>query len=159
MPAGNDQAHEEEKCSTKRGRGGFSLNPYIFLLTYVPCGFMLEGLFSKLESFLAGRPVHRSEPEQQAVDGETKRLSLYHYSTCPFCLSVRRVIKKLNLKIDLRNVRRDPEYRKELMLGGGMLMVPCLRIEDREGKVRWLYESTDINRYLIERFSPKANGN
>ena len=149
---------KKEKAPRKGEEGLIFDSPTFFLLTFEPRGSMLERLVSKIESFLAGEPVHRSEPEQQAVDGETKRLSLYHYFTCPFCLSVRRVIKKLNLKIDLRDVRRDPKYRKELMLGGGMLMVPCLRIEDREGKVRWLYESTDINRYLIERFSPKANG-
>ena len=33
------------------------------------------------------------------------------------------------------------------MAGGGKTMVPCLRIESKDG-VEWLYESSDINAYL-----------
>jgi glutathione S-transferase len=31
--------------------------------------------------------------------------------------------------------------------------VPCLRIEDNNGDVRWMYESGDIISYLDQRFN------
>ncbi|HAI96784.1 MAG TPA: glutaredoxin, partial [Methylococcaceae bacterium] len=39
--------------------------------------------------------------------------------------------------------------------GGGKLKVPCLRIEE-DGKVSWMYESSDIINYLEDRFAVKA---
>lgn len=119
---------------------------------------MLESLFSKIENLLVGEPIERPEAEQRVVDDETKHLSLYHFQTCPYCLRVRRVIKKLRLNIELRDISRVPEYRTELITHGGYSTVPCLRIEDHEGKVRWMYESSDINRYLIGRFAQKRDG-
>ncbi len=116
---------------------------------------MLEKLFSKIENLLVGEPIERPEAEQRVVDEETKRLSLYHFPMCPYCLRVRRMIKKLKLDIELRDINRLPEYRTELITHGGHSMVPCLRVEDHEGNVRWMYESSDINRYLIERFGQK----
>lgn len=117
---------------------------------------MLEKLFSKIENLLVGEPIERPEAEQRVVDEKTKRLSLYHFPTCPYCLRVRRMIKKLKLDIELRDINRLPEYRTELITHGGYSMVPCLRVEDHEGNVRWMHESSDINRYLIERFGQKG---
>ena len=116
---------------------------------------MLEGIFSKLENFLVGTPIERTEAEQRVVDEETKNLSLYYFPTCPYCLRVRRVIKKLNLDIELRNINRVPEYRTELLTHGGHTTVPCLRIQGSEGDVQWLYESSDINRYLTNSFGQR----
>jgi glutathione S-transferase len=116
---------------------------------------MLEGIFSQLENFLIGRPIERTEAEQRAVGEEIQNLSLYHFPTCPFCLRVRRVMKKLKLDIELRDVRRVPEYRMELLTNGGHTKVPCLRIQGSKGDVRWMYESSDISRYLINRFGQK----
>jgi len=38
------------------------------------------------------------------------------------------------------------------LAGGGALKVPCLRIEDEQSQVEWLYESAAIIRYLESRF-------
>lgn len=113
---------------------------------------MLEGLFGKIESLLVGEPIERTEGQQRVVDEETKHLSLYYFPMCPYCLRVRCVIKKLKLNIELRDIHRVPKYRTELITHGGDSRVPCLRIQDREGNVQWMYESADINRYLTDRF-------
>lgn len=42
----------------------------------------------------------------------------------------------------------DGTHAKALMQGGGKTQVPCLRIEQADGKVEWMYESDDIIRYL-----------
>jgi len=41
-----------------------------------------------------------------------------------------------------------PDNKADLIAGGGKSQVPCLRIEGENGEVRWMYESTDIVRYL-----------
>ncbi len=100
------------------------------------------------------RPKGRQrDPDQQAaVDAQTASLLLYQYAACPFCVKVRRAMKRQSLKIAVRDAKQDPG-RQELLAGGGELKVPCLRIEEGEGKVRWLYESSDIVRYLDDRFA------
>ncbi|MGD8514835.1 MAG: glutaredoxin [Granulosicoccaceae bacterium] len=94
------------------------------------------------------RPAHK----QQQVDEETKNLVLYQFRTCPFCIRVRREIKRLSLNIEIRDARNDAHSREELLRGGGEIKVPCLKITDEEGNATWMYESTDINHYLHKRF-------
>ena len=90
------------------------------------------------------------------MNDESEHLILYHFPYCPFCIEVRRVINKLNLKIGLRDIHSDDEHKKELVLGGGQAIVPCLKILDKEGNARWLYESIDIIQYLVARFGQKG---
>lgn len=85
-------------------------------------------------------------------EADTSDLALYHFTTCPFCVRVRRAVKKMGLPLELRNIHKSAEHRTELAQGGGSTQVPCLRI-DSDGDVRWLYESADIVDYLQERFA------
>ena len=99
-------------------------------------------------------PETRSLENQSKVDRETASLALYHFEACPFCVKVRRHIVRRGLKIEMRDVKRDKRYDKELMSGGGKFQVPCLRITQPNGAVEWLYESSDIMSYLDRRFPP-----
>ena len=49
--------------------------------------------------------------------------------------------------LELKNTN-DRENAQALMLGGGKTQVPCLRIENADGQVEWMYESDDIIQYL-----------
>jgi glutathione S-transferase len=84
-----------------------------------------------------------------ATDG----LSLYQTTTCWFCGKVRQKIKDLGISIELRDIAASTGYRDELIQGGGMGQVPCLRIAQLDGRVDWLYESSDICEYLQEKFA------
>ncbi|MBV1909072.1 MAG: glutathione S-transferase domain-containing protein, partial [Kangiellaceae bacterium] len=42
--------------------------------------------------------------------------------------------------------------KQELIAGAGKLKVPCLKIDEGEGNVQWMFESSDIIRYLERRF-------
>ena len=95
----------------------------------------------------------RTEEQQKALDEQTANLALYHYASCWFCGKVRGVIGQLGLNIELRDILLVPENRQVLIDNGGSSTVPCLRIEQSNGEVQWLYESADISRYLIERFA------
>ena len=89
---------------------------------------------------------------QQEIDSHTNKLSLYQYAACPFCVKVRRVMKRKSLAIRTCDVNRSEASREELLSGGGQLKVPCLKIEEEDGSVRWMYESSDIIDYLSSRF-------
>ena len=102
--------------------------------------------------------IVRPEAEQRAVDARTRKLALYHFPTCPFCLKSRRVMKRLSLNIELRDARNNENHRAALVAGGGKPQVPCLLITDDNGQQTWLYESDAINAYLNREFgdSPAA---
>jgi glutaredoxin len=100
--------------------------------------------------------VTREQEEQQKIDVTTQKLKLYQYNACPFCVKVRRAMKRMSLPIEIRDIRANPEYKKELEQEGGRLMVPCLRIENKDGSYTWMYESSDIINYLSEKFNITA---
>ena len=95
--------------------------------------------------------VKRNDEEQAKVDQETKILKLYQFYACPFCVKTRRAIKRLNLKVEIRDAQTAGQFRKELEISGGKIKVPCLKLEGA-GEATWIYESNDIIKYLDERF-------
>lgn len=99
------------------------------------------------------RPLQRSPQEQAAVDARTRQLALYQFQLCPFCVKVRRAMRRLNLNIETRDALNDPVHRAALETGGGEIKVPCLAIEEH-GETRWMYESSDIIAWLEQEFAP-----
>jgi glutaredoxin len=89
----------------------------------------------------------RSAEKQREVEEELRSYSLYQFNACPFCIKVRRVMRKLNLPIELKNANTDEKIKAELLAKGGSPKVPCLRIGDK-----WMYESKDIINYLEDQF-------
>lgn len=104
-----------------------------------------------LDVITRGSKLKRTKDAQVQVEQELKNLSLYQFFACPFCIKTRRAMYKLNLPIAKRNASQG-HYRQELLKEGGKVQTPCLRIEE-DGKVTWLYESSEIIRYLEQRFS------
>lgn len=114
--------------------------------------WILGKLILILNFIFSPRGNKRDEKEQNIVDEQTKLLTLYQFSTCPFCVKVRRQMKRLSLNIALVDAKEEAN-KSELIAQGGSQKVPCLRIEHSNGDVQWMYESSDINTYLTERFS------
>ena len=102
------------------------------------------------------RGLKRPAEHQAQVDIETQALTLYHYPACPFCVKVRRAIKRNALNIETRDAKRSEQFKQELIQGGGALKVPCLRIKEN-GETKWMYESSDIITYLESRFAEPAS--
>jgi len=94
------------------------------------------------------RSPKRSLADQAKVDDKTKNFSLYQLPSCPFCVKVRRTMKREGLNIELRNINQKNDYREELIREGGKRTVPCLRIDKSDGQVQWLYESSEIIAHL-----------
>ena len=101
-----------------------------------------------LNFIFSPRSPKRSVEEQQKFDEKTQNLSLYQLPSCPFCVKVRRAIKREGLNIELRNINQENDYREELIREGGKRTVPCLRIEKSNGQVEWLYESSEVVAHL-----------
>ena len=111
----------------------------------------LGRIIAAMSVLTQGKPMTRSQEEQAEVTAACKDLSLYQFYACPFCIKVRRQMHQLNLPIEFRDIKNNPEFRTELAENGGRVKVPCVRIEEN-GDVQWMYESNDINAYLQQRF-------
>jgi len=94
------------------------------------------------------RGIKRGDDEQKQIDAITANMTLYQFKTCPFCIKVRRSIKRQSLNIALLDAQHNQEHREQLMQGGGKIKVPCLKVVDEKGNTNWLYESNQIIDYL-----------
>jgi glutaredoxin len=98
--------------------------------------------------------VQRAPAQQAEVDRQCQSLTLYQFKTCPFCIKVRQEMHRLALPITRQDAQHDAQSRAALLQGSGATKVPCLKITDADGSVRWLTDSGAIIDYLRGRFAP-----
>ena len=108
---------------------------------------------ARLDSKTGGSSASESSATQKRVEEGASELVLYQFESCPYCASVRDVMEKLDLDLELRDIRASRAHRDQLALGGGRATVPCLRISNAREGFRWLYESSEIIAYLKQRFA------
>jgi glutaredoxin len=123
---------------------------------FKPVRWVLAQIIIFIDWATRPKPVQRSSDAQAEVDQQTESMVLYHFQMCPFCVKTRRQIHRLALNIESRDARNDPQWNQELVNDGGKYQVPCLKITAADGSVQWMYESTDINQYLDEKFSASS---
>lgn len=114
--------------------------------------WILGRLILLMDALTRPRGIKRPLEAQAALDQQTAQLFLYQFNACPFCVKVRRFLRRHSLLIETRDARNDAEHREALLAGGGEIKVPCLRIDDGQGGSQWLYESSEIIRYLEAHF-------
>ncbi|MGF1909950.1 glutathione S-transferase N-terminal domain-containing protein [Vibrio kasasachensis] len=114
--------------------------------------WILGRIILLLSFVFSPRGIKRAAEDQQVVDQKSAQLALYQFEACPFCVKVRRSMKRQSVEIELRDAKNDAKHRAELESGGGRVKVPCLRIEEKDG-VQWMYESSDIVAYLEKEFA------
>ena len=100
--------------------------------------------------------AQRDAAAQAAIDLQCQSLALYQFNTCPFCIKVRQEMRRLSLSIEKRDAQHNASNRDELQQGSGATKVPCLKISEANGQVRWLQDSNAIVAYLRERFATSA---
>ncbi len=110
--------------------------------------WILGRLILLVDALTAPRGITRPPEAQADLDRQTAHLSLYQFKACPFCVKVRRFLKRHTLNIETRDAKGDPQHREALLAGGGEIKVPCLRIKDGQGGSQWLYESDAIIAWL-----------
>ena len=96
------------------------------------------------------KPILRNGAAQDKVDKQTQHFTLYQFEACPFCVKVRRFIRKNSLKIELKDAKNNMANKSELVNNGGKYKVPCLKIEKINAKTTWLYESDAIIQFLAK---------
>ena len=98
------------------------------------------------------KPILRKKIDQDRIDKQTKYFTIYQFEACPFCVKVRRFMRKNNLKINLKDAKNNKTFKSELLNEGGKHKVPCLKIEKINTKTEWLYESNEIIKFLNKEF-------
>ena len=114
--------------------------------------WILGSLILFVDWLTTPKGIQRSAQMQKDVDDQTEQLTLYQYKACPFCVKVRRAMKRQSLPIETRDAKRSETAKQELLAGGGKLKVPCLRVIDAAGSAQWMYDSKEIIGYLEQRF-------
>jgi len=120
---------------------------------FKPVRWLLGQIIIFIDWLTRPKPMQRSAQAQKEIDEQTKNMALYQFQQCPFCVKTRRQIHRLALNIENRDARKDPQWNQELINDGGKYQVPCLKITAADGSVQWMYESTEINQYLDEKFA------
>jgi len=100
-----------------------------------------------LDKLTSPSPLKIDDQAKQLISDNSKGLELFEFNACPFCIKVKRFMKKNNISIPLRDAKNDEAYRTELSNGGGRIKVPCLKIT-KNNETKWLYESSDIISYF-----------
>ena len=94
------------------------------------------------------KPIVREKISQDRIDKKTKDFTIYQFEACPFCVKVRRFLWKNSLKINLKDAKNNKIFKSELVNEGGKHKVPCLKIAKINSETVWLYESTEIIKFL-----------
>jgi glutaredoxin len=114
--------------------------------------WILGQIILLLDAVTSPKSTVRELSAQKSIDDATASMSMYQFKTCPFCVKVRRELKRHALNIELRDAKNDIGIKAELVREGGRHKVPCLRTENPDGTVQWLYESNDIIAHLKKVF-------
>lgn len=109
--------------------------------------WLLGRIILGLNYIFTPRSPKRTQQEQLAINEQTKHLTLYQLPACPFCVKVRRAMKRKGLKFPIVSIK-EALYRDELVAEGGKHKAPCLKIEKPNEPTLWMYESSDIVTYL-----------
>jgi len=132
------------------------------------CPLNSQGYYMRIIRFILGRfilfidwlttprGIKRPTEKQTIIDQQSRNLTLYQYKACPFCVKVRRSLKRLSLSVELRDPKRSESAKEELVAGAGKLKCPCLKIENGEGETQWMFDSKDIIGYLEGRFAEEV---
>ncbi|MGB5444642.1 MAG: glutathione S-transferase N-terminal domain-containing protein [Psychromonas sp.] len=113
--------------------------------------WILGRIILLLNFIFTPRKRKRNIQDQAQVDAQTENMQLYQYKACPFCVKVRRVMRRQALNINTIDAKQAV-HKAVLESQGGKIQVPCLRIEENQ-KVIWLYESSAIIAHLNSRFA------
>ena len=86
--------------------------------------WILGRIILVVDALASPKPIARNPSVQKEIDQMTASMSMYQFNTCPFCVKVRRELKRHSLNIELRDAKNDAEIKAELVREGGRHMVP-----------------------------------
>ncbi|MGS0682796.1 glutathione S-transferase N-terminal domain-containing protein [Shewanella sp. 125m-7] len=117
--------------------------------------FIIRWVLGRIILFLnfvfSPKKLKRPQEEQQQIDNVTSNMTIYEYKACPFCVKVRRSLRRQGLNIVTLDAKQEP-HKSTLLNEGGKLQVPCMKIEEN-GQSTWMYESSAIIGFLDKKFA------
>lgn len=60
-----------------------------------------------------------------------KKVELYVWNTCPFCMSAKRLLDQKGIEYEVHNIQNDKEKKKELFEQTGQNTVPYVFIDEK----------------------------
>ena len=69
-----------------------------------PIRFVLGKIILFLDFIFTPKGLQRAPALQAKVDQDAKMLTLYQLITCPFCVKVRRELKRLSVQLEIKNI-------------------------------------------------------
>ena len=91
--------------------------------------WLLGSLILFFDRLFSPKEIVRDANSQASVDKQTGKLALYQYQACPFCVKVRRAMKRHSLNIETRDAKLSDSSRDELLQGGGVPVPAALDSE------------------------------
>ncbi len=116
------------------------------LLASAPLSIATSSLASLWRPFEVGRRVRPARAPEVPLE-------LYSFEPSPFCRIVRETLSSLEIPYLLHNVAKGSAGREILVERSGKMMVPYLADPNTDTE---MFESADINRYLIETYAEPA---
>ncbi len=110
--------------------------------------WLLGSIVLIIDYLTSPKKIKRTAIEQIELDKLFENYSIYQFHACPFCVKLRRFLKKNSINMLYKDAKNNMIYREELKNYGGKIQVPCLRINNQNNSDKWLYESADIIEYF-----------
>ena len=128
----------------KKSFGLKERHPFVVKKTHSPSN---ETMNEAKEHCKSTEPVQRIT--HLKPQGSDPVFVLYKFDACPYCRRVQRKIDELRIsdKIEMRDTRTEPKWRKDLKNRTGRTQVPCLFIDETP-----MFESLDIIDFLQTQF-------
>jgi hypothetical protein len=102
-----------------------------------------------------GRILSFIDPTTRIVSNSPKRnpeFVLYQMEVSPFCKRVMNFLRREKLGMEIRDILESETDFMDLMTGGKIDQVPCLRIRknlnSKPSEDQWIYESKEIIEFL-----------
>ena len=77
--------------------------------------WILGRIILVVDALTSPKPIARDPSVQKEIDQLTASMSMYQFTTCPFCVKVRRELKRHSLNIELRDAKNDAEIKEMLI--------------------------------------------
>ena len=88
--------------------------------------WILGRIILLVDALTSPTPVIREPGLQREIDELTSTMAIYQFETCPFCVKVRRELRRQSLSIELRDAKNDLDIKAELVREGGAIRYHAL---------------------------------
>ena len=95
--------------------------------------FILGRIILFLDWMTSPKPIPVSPEKIKFIQEKVKDMEIYEFKACPFCVRVRRFMKKNNISIKIKDARRNKDFADEPVHSTilGLLLWPLFSNEQK----------------------------